>query len=494
MTLEFKKVDENTIEELRGYAKHCPYLCSIYSPGMLLMWKNENPSYFTVAAGCLIIKTKAFGTEGYLYPYVVVPEAELHAQAAIGKALDMLDDYMEEANQKLRILAVSDSQLKHLSERYKNYSVKRDRRWADYIYKTEEMAAFAGRRYSGQRNHIKKFQKLYPEAVFRLLEPKDQSALEVFWKEYEASFTNAAVTAEMAQLELTNAKKMVKTESDEVNYYAAVFNGDKIISICYGEIFGDCVDVHIEKSLPDYQGIYPFMANAFANMCLGKATYMNREDDAGARGLRISKTQYHPCEILGKSHLFIDNELNNLVPEDEAFKPEANCGCSKMEAKVLAQGQDCLALTMLRESDSDDYDRLCLNDQHNVWWGDDYKKRNANPEPGYFYRDALWGLETHTYLSLAIRQNGQFIGEIVYFVFDGRGSCKMGWRLLPEFCGKGLAAEAFRIGGDFALYGLGLEKVKAYCFKVNEASYKAILKSMKQVGEDETYYYFERTV
>lgn len=41
--------------------------------------------------------------------------------------------------------------------------------WRDYIYAAEDLRDFAGRRYSGQRNHINKFRKLYPDAVFRPL-------------------------------------------------------------------------------------------------------------------------------------------------------------------------------------------------------------------------------------------------------------------------------------------------------------------------------------
>ena len=36
------------------------------------------------------------------------------------------------------------------------------RDWADYLYLAEDLSNMAGRRYSGQRNHINRFKKLYP--------------------------------------------------------------------------------------------------------------------------------------------------------------------------------------------------------------------------------------------------------------------------------------------------------------------------------------------
>ena len=47
---------------------------------------------------------------------------------------------------------------------------------------------------------------------------------------------------------------------------------------------------------------------------------------------------------------------------------------------------------------------------------------------------------------------------------------------------------------DWALYHLGLTRVVAKCFKENEPSRKMLSACMRPSGEDDTYFYFEKTV
>ena len=41
---------------------------------------------------------------------------------------------------------------------------------------------------SGQRNHINKFRKLYPDAVYRELTPADRDKVDAFWHEFHKVF------------------------------------------------------------------------------------------------------------------------------------------------------------------------------------------------------------------------------------------------------------------------------------------------------------------
>ena len=88
--------------------------------------------------------------------------------------------------------------------------------------------------------------------------------------------------------------------------------GGEIISFCLSEICGETLIDHIEKALPDYEGIYPATVQEFAKTFAQGVKYINREDDAGSRGLRISKLQYQPLEILPKHTIHIRTALNRL--------------------------------------------------------------------------------------------------------------------------------------------------------------------------------------
>ena len=62
----------------------------------------------------------------------------------------------------------------------------------------------------------------------------------------------------------------------------------EIISLCISEVCGDTLIDHIEKALPEYEGVYPAMVQAFAKTFTHDVKYINREDDAGSSGLRTS--------------------------------------------------------------------------------------------------------------------------------------------------------------------------------------------------------------
>ena len=64
-----------------------------------------------------------------------------------------------------------------------------------------------------------------------------------------------------------------------------------------------CRDVQFEKALPDADGAYPAIAQAFAAHLRSKypqLCFLNREDDMGIPGLRQSKLSYYPHHLVVK--------------------------------------------------------------------------------------------------------------------------------------------------------------------------------------------------
>ena len=97
-------------------------------------------------------------------------------------------------------------------------------------------------------------------------------------------------------------------------------------------------------------------------------------------------------------------------------------------------------------------------------------------------------------VNFAVRLDGQLIGEAVLYNFDWRGGAELGCRVAPQFAGHGYGTEAFAAAADWALYRLGLGKVVAKCYRENAASFKMLSSCMRRNGEDETFFYFEKTV
>ena len=154
-----------------------------------------------------------------------------------------------------------------------------------------------------------------------------------------------------------------------------------------------------------------------------------------------------------------------------------------------------LTLTALREEDIPAYNALVLDADHNRWWG--YDDAGSLTEPRTersFFEVAERDFAARSAVNFAVRLDGQFIGEAVLYRFDYRGGAELGCRIAPAFTGHGYGTEAFAAVADWALYQVHLTKVVAKCFRENEPSRKMLSASMRPIGEDGTFYYFEKTV
>ena len=154
-----------------------------------------------------------------------------------------------------------------------------------------------------------------------------------------------------------------------------------------------------------------------------------------------------------------------------------------------------LVLDEITEADKPAYNALCLDDERNRWWGYDYRQDlRGELTEDYFLDVACHDFDRRLAVNFAVRLEGKLIGEAVLYNFDWRGGAELGCRIAPEFAGHGYGTEAFAAAADWALYRLGLEKVVAKCYKENTASFKMLSSCMRRNGEDETFFYFKKTV
>ncbi len=469
-TISFTRLDAESIEDYLTLTRSCPYQLSCYSAGFMVMWQGYFNASYARVAGCAVVRLGIKSGEKFLFPYPYEEGADIDA------ALAAIEKYTAKKGIPLSFHGVPRSELPRVSERYNNFSVSSNRNDSDYIYLASDMIGFAGRKFSGQRNHINKFNRLFPSAIFRPLGSDDAEMrrLDRFWERYEAGFT---ATQRIAELELKRAKAMLSSPVSSAGRRSCVLLDDEIIAVCCGEKFGDTMVIHIEKALGEYSGVYQFLVSNFARTYAAECQYINREDDAGSRGLRISKLQYHPIKIMDNISVNVGTELLRLTKIPTA------------ETKNLTLGP-------LTEDDIPEYNRLCLDIRHNKYWGYDYREHiSGEPPYDYFYRGTIDDFEKkRLVLTLAVRRRGKFIGEAVINEFDMRGSANIGLRLLPEYTGRGYGKEAFAAAADLALYQIGLSSVTAYCFRENISSRRMLSSVMKADGEDEKYYYFKKMV
>ena len=449
---------------LRPYYQDCGYGLCEYSLGVKLMWRHYFHPQWAQVCGCLVVRNRIEGRDSFDFP---VPGGEGDVEGA----LQAIEAWCAEKGVPLRFNSVPESELPRLLARYPYTRCTHPRTWQDYLYRRSDLAELAGRHYAGQRNHIHKFRRLYPQAAFRPLTQADAPLLAAFWEDFAEQFPKDSASA---RKELEQSKRLLRRLDRPWLRVGGMLCEGKLIGISAAELCGDTLVIHIEKALYSYEGVYPALASAFAAAFGQDALYLNREDDAGDAGLRRSKTQYRPVRMGEKYLLEVQNELYAL-----------------RELPMLETER--LTLSALTEHDRRAYYELCTDDAHNRLWGYDYRQDlTGELTEDYFLRVVEEDFRCRRSLSFAVRREGRCIGEAVLYRFDGTGSAELGCRIAASEGGRGYGREAFAAAAEWAMYGLGLRRVFAKCYRENAASYKMLSAALPPIGEDETFYYFEK--
>ena len=464
--LQFQELTAAHGDRLRGYYRNCDYRLCEYSLGVKLMWRDHLHPSFAEVAGCLVIRNCIEGEYVFDYP-IAGPEADVEG------ALRAIESWCAATGTPLVLSVVPEDKAQTLCLRYPRCRVISERPWKDYLYRTEELAAFACRRYSGQRNHINKFRRDYPDAEFTPLTDPGDPRLAAFWQDYEAEFHKSGP---LAVQELSLAQEMFSRIGTDWFCAGGMLAEGRLVAVCLAEKCGGTLIDHIEKALYSHAGAYPALVQAFAAYYGGDCTWCNREDDARDKGLRMSKMQYLPAALGGKLCFEVGSELDRLH-------------------EIPTLHSDRLTLDALTEKDKLPYNALCLDEERNRLWGYDWHKDyDGSPMEEYFLSVAREDFRLRRCVNFAVRLGEDFIGEAVLYNPDWQGGMELGCRIAPAYAGRGYGTEAFAAVADWALYGLGLARGVAKCFKGNGPSYKMLSSCMRETGQDETYFYFEKTI
>ena len=465
--LTFKTIDKSDLSYLSSLYKRSVYKISDYSLGIKYMWRDMISPAYCISDGCLLVYEVYEGVLRFNLPLPIDESAN------ISSALMKIEEYCKENFIPLEFDYVPKEGIRLLTDIYDRVEISSLNILSDYLYLRDDFASFSGRKYSGQRNHIKKFNSAYPSASFRILEKDDMDLARDFFVRFKESFGNAS---DGAYDELLRAESMCEfVGGDEFICGGYEYEG-KLISFCLCEICGNMAINHIEKAFSGFEGLYPATANQFAKVLPAGIIYLNREDDAGIRGLRISKLQYQPCDIVKKYAVKVRTELSDIDEVPRLFTNR-------------------LVLDRITRDDAKKYFSLSTDERINRYWGYDYRESCEAPEDNFFYEDQKKDFENRMALNFAIRYKGRFAGEVILYNFDYRdSSAEAGIRIFCDYDGKGIGNEAFGTVCSYALYTLGLSYVKAKCYKENLPSAKMLQKSMKLSGEDEKFFYFTRKI
>ena len=288
--LSFEPINAENIMIAAEYFKYKISRTSDYTVGAMYMWRDFYNTSFTIFDDMILYKVKFLGRTSFTYPV---------GSGSLDKAMDALKEYCHKENIPLWFCTVPEEAIPVLEERYHGTipgTPSRD--WADYLYLAEDLAEMAGRRYSGQRNHINKFKKLYPDYRYQRITQENLPRIIDFLMDYQVRFGK---DSELAKEELNRSLELLPYLDKFRLSGGFIEVEDKIVAMAIGEVVNDTLYCHIEKANREYPGSYQMIVKEFSKDSMtGAVKYINREEDVGDEGLRTSKLSYHPVQLLDK--------------------------------------------------------------------------------------------------------------------------------------------------------------------------------------------------
>ncbi len=263
------------------------YEGSFYSFMTMYTWAKEYNTRIAFYKDALLVS----GCSETMGHYFLYPIGEYDLEEVLG----IMKAEAEKNNYPLKIVAEK-WQAEELYSRFSDaFEVSDSRDDWDYVYNTEELAFLKGNRYHNKRNHISRFTRKFGESAITF-EPlcaeniAQCMEIEYAWIESKGTdFDLASVVKALDDFEALEAEGgILKID-------------DKPIAFTVGEaLTEDTFLIHIEKSLPGYDGAYQLINQMFAKTLVGRFEYINREEDMGIEGLRSAKLSYLPCKFIEK--------------------------------------------------------------------------------------------------------------------------------------------------------------------------------------------------
>lgn len=289
--IEFKRPELEDKEIITSYFEKAPSRSCERTFVNVYLWSRHYKVKYAVIEDALIFKSEDRGM-AFAYP-VGEPEH-------VKKALEFLIEYCKERECPFILYNVTPEMFAQLERWYPGrFTVEYDRDIADYVYESEKLATLAGKKLHGKRNHINKFKSLYPDWTYEELNDdnvEDCFQMALKWRNKNGCEDDPEKNAEMCVT--LNSLRLYK----ELGLKGGVLKVDgRIIAFTVGEpLCGDTFVVHIEKAFADVEGAYPMINQQFVLHEAKGFTYVNREEDTGAEGLRKAKLSYHPVFMVEK--------------------------------------------------------------------------------------------------------------------------------------------------------------------------------------------------
>ncbi len=256
-------------------------------------WQHYYHTSWTEIDGWLIVRAYINGDRRAAY--IVFSQAETPDYSAI---IPYLEADAALLGLPLTLMGLTESECDQLRQQFPDsFLFDNNHDFADYVYRTEDLASLKGRKYAQKRNHVNKFKSLYSYR-YEIIDNEnlaDCKKLEEAWLEKHAD-------DESAQAEHLTIEKAFRYYQELKLFGGVLYVENEPVAFTYGSALNEQMFcTHVEKGDIRYEGVYQMINQLFAQHLPEHFIWVNREEDMGLAGLRKSKMSYEPSRLQYKT-------------------------------------------------------------------------------------------------------------------------------------------------------------------------------------------------
>ena len=295
MSLEFKKIEINSIQEmLPFYAMRHNMTCdSVFLESYV--WKD----YYNVRYAIWENKALLWLMENEGRCFSAMP---LCREEDLPGAFAAIEEYFnEELGYPLVINLADEYAVKYLNLPEDKYLVEEQVDSRDYLYNGDAMRSLAGKKLHKKKNRVNAFKREYEGRYeYRRLCCSDSHDVWVFldrWRQQKGEEVE-----EHLDYEVKGIHDILKNCSEFSIHMGGVYIDGQMEAFTIGSYnpVEHMAVIHIEKANPEINGLYQFINQQFLIEEFPEAEWVNREDDMGLEGLRKAKMTYYPADYARK--------------------------------------------------------------------------------------------------------------------------------------------------------------------------------------------------
>jgi hypothetical protein len=287
--MNFQKLELDHYKILKPFFERQPFKLSVFSLVSVFTWRKEDgfSVYFAIENDTLFMAAKNPARPGGNYlalplpPDLFGPEKLADLAKDLGfSSYNLVPEAYFEAYGERRIS--------------KQFKIVEQKKYADYVYKTENLVDLSGHQFSKKRNLIKQFERKYQETdqvkvenIRRDIADECIDFLKIWYLERGrnncSDDQNAAIRTfkEFDELELSGI--------------AVRLNGEICGLATCARLTEEIGVLNLQMAVRGRKGLYQFLdRECAARLFLNKYKYINKESDMGLPGLRQSKRSYNP--------------------------------------------------------------------------------------------------------------------------------------------------------------------------------------------------------